>query len=391
MEPFPLSYPFNESPFEKYLPELRNLRGKEFEMYGLLCDKELPIEARTKLASQLGEIQENIRKLISTNQIPPRPYDVYLGEMELALAIFEKEFPKPKKPPACEHKRSEVRLRHHADHTIHVVTQCLVCGRVMAHHKKNEVPNWDILHPFEEGKRRKEEVEYSRWWESKNILLKNVIGEDGKYPEFSYEDFSKDYEIKNPKPISPSDCSHNSTLLTLRRYGTLNTSVVRQCRICGKHVDNIPKASVENLSSLPDFNDTLESETWNKVSNWSSRYSENLTRAKNNFKNELIEKIRSGEISKVDKTTYGTYYESQEWFRTRERILTRDKYECQACSGNAECVHHLAYDRLGKENDLDLISLCNSCHLGVHRFQDEKWPGYRMTPIEIRNHFLAQD
>jgi 5-methylcytosine-specific restriction endonuclease McrA len=362
----------------------------EFELYGFLCDKELPIKARAKLVYQLSKIQECIENLISSNQIPARSFDVYLGEIELALEKFEREFPKPKKPSDCEHPKSEMRLRHHADNTAHVVTQCLACGRVLDNHKKNEVTNWEALHPFEEGKKRKEEIEYSRWWESKNNLLRNVISEDGHYPEFSYEEFSRDYETKNPKPISPSDCPHNSTQLTLRRYSPSNTSIVRQCCVCGKHVDNVPKRSVKNPNSLPDFNCTLENEAWGRVSSWSNKYSEQLEKAKNNFKEELLEKIRSGEVSKIDKTTFGTYYESPEWLRTRERILARDEYECQACGSKVECVHHLTYDRLGKENNLDLMSLCNVCHVEVHLYQDEKWPGFRLTPVEIRNYFLKK-
>jgi hypothetical protein len=309
---------------------------------------------------------------------------VYLGEIEFALEKFEREFPRPEKPSDCLHQKTEVRLRHHADSTFHVVTQCWDCGRVLKNHKQAEVPNWNKLPIFEEGKRRREEIEYSRWWECRNKLMKDVVGNDGKYPEFNYEEFSKGYELRNPKPLSPYECPHSTQQLTIRKYSESNIAVVRQCCVCGKHIDNVPKRNVKNLDLLPAFNCTLEDEAWDKVTDWSQRHWDSIKKARDIFEEELLEKIRQGEVSKIDKTTFGSYYESQEWLRTREQILARDGYECQACGNTAECVHHLTYDRLGKENDLDLMSLCNACHIKIHFYQDEKWFGYRLTPIEIK-------
>ncbi|OMH28137.1 hypothetical protein BGP75_22140 [Motiliproteus sp. MSK22-1] len=93
--------------------------------------------------------------------------------------------------------------------------------------------------------------------------------------------------------------------------------------------------------------------------------------------------MSTGEINRVDKSTFGTYYTSKEWKKTRNRILIRDDMTCQACGNLAETVHHLIYDRIGRENDLDLISLCNHCHAEVHTYQDMNGIGYRLTPKEI--------
>lgn len=383
---FFMAYPFHNSPFEEYFPQLRNLRREELGIYRLLRFKEgLTTEERLEFAHQINKISKDIESLTSANQIPPRTRDVYLGEIEFAIEKFEREFPRPEKPSDCLHPKTEMRRRHHADNTAHVVTQCLECGRVLANHKKAEVPSWTKLPVFEEERARREEIEYSRWWESRNVLIKNVVGVDGKYPEFNYEEFSRDYELRNPKPLSPYECPHSLPKLTIRRYSESNVSVVLQCGVCGKHIDNVPKRNVKNLDLLPAFNCTLEEDAWGKVTDWSQRRWDSLKKAKELFEEELLKKIHLGKIAKVDKTTFGSYYESQEWLRTREHILARDGYECQACGKTAECVHHLTYDRLGKENDLDLVSLCNTCHNEVHRYQDGKWFGYRLTPIEIRD------
>ena len=381
-----LLYPFHKSPFEYYLPALRKLRREELIAYKFLDSDDLPNEARTEWAKKYNALREEIKELIAQNQIEARETNVYLGEIELALEKLNQEFPKPEKPGDCPHEEQEIRLRRHANNSTHVVSQCLICGRAVKDHKKTETPDWDSLPSYEEGKRRKEEVLYNRWWELRNELVKKVIGEDGRLPEFDYIEFQKTYELDHPRPLSPSECNHSSTRITLRKYSETNIAVVLQCCACGKHVKNIPKKEVDGVGDLPEFDPDLEEEAWNKGSVWFKEFYSKYKQAKRKFEKELIEKIRSGEISRINKTTFGSYYESKEWEITRSQIFSRDEYKCQCCGVEAECVHHVLYDRLGRENDLDLISLCNECHCDVHAFQDGKWYGYRLTPVEIRDY-----
>lgn len=64
---------------------------------------------------------------------------------------------------------------------------------------------------------------------------------------------------------------------------------------------------------------------------------------------------------------YDKYIQSPEWKRRRVDILRRDKYRCRVCrEGDRLDVHHLNYDRLGKERNSDLASLCRQCHDAVH-------------------------
>lgn len=102
------------------------------------------------------------------------------------------------------------------------------------------------------------------------------------------------------------------------------------------------------------------------------------------FYSEIAARIASGELTVIDNSKFGTYYESEEWSNTRLRILKRDDHECQSCGATAECVHHITYERLGQENDLDLISLCNECHEIIHCIQDDFQFSYRIVPDEIR-------
>ena len=48
----------------------------------------------------------------------------------------------------------------------------------------------------------------------------------------------------------------------------------------------------------------------------------------------------------------------------RPRILKRAGGCCEACGGKTRCleVHHLTYERLGRERDEDLQAVCRPCH-----------------------------
>lgn len=69
--------------------------------------------------------------------------------------------------------------------------------------------------------------------------------------------------------------------------------------------------------------------------------------------------------------TYNDYIKSKEWLIKRTEVMANPYYgrpkECFVCSGNEQLVvHQLTYDRIGNENDDDLMILCNKCHNFVH-------------------------
>lgn len=64
---------------------------------------------------------------------------------------------------------------------------------------------------------------------------------------------------------------------------------------------------------------------------------------------------------------YLTYLNSPSWRATRNRALRLANYRCQKCGGKRELqVHHLSYERLGREWDQDLEVLCDDCHREHH-------------------------
>ena len=66
--------------------------------------------------------------------------------------------------------------------------------------------------------------------------------------------------------------------------------------------------------------------------------------------------------------TYEEYLQTAQWWRTRERIVSRAGGVCEHCLANPSSqVHHKTYDRLGHEDMADLVALCDPCHLKVHK------------------------
>jgi 5-methylcytosine-specific restriction endonuclease McrA len=55
--------------------------------------------------------------------------------------------------------------------------------------------------------------------------------------------------------------------------------------------------------------------------------------------------------------------------RLRAKVLRRDGWRCQFCGAmsNLEAHHQQFRSRSGSDSDRNLITLCASCHSGVHR------------------------
>ena len=65
--------------------------------------------------------------------------------------------------------------------------------------------------------------------------------------------------------------------------------------------------------------------------------------------------------------SYATYLESSHWRKIREEVLIRDCGRCRVCNVNrASQVHHLTYERIGRELTVDLIAICAGCHEKHH-------------------------
>jgi len=75
---------------------------------------------------------------------------------------------------------------------------------------------------------------------------------------------------------------------------------------------------------------------------------------------------RNGETA----DTYQDYLRTTHWSVMRKKIKAKYKGKCACCGFTAKDeimhVHHLTYERVGKERLTDLVLLCESCHKHVH-------------------------
>lgn len=67
---------------------------------------------------------------------------------------------------------------------------------------------------------------------------------------------------------------------------------------------------------------------------------------------------------------YKDYLRSNTWLQIRLDILKIKGFKCERCdkkySTKSLQVHHLSYERLGKEEPEDLEVLCKGCHATEH-------------------------
>jgi 5-methylcytosine-specific restriction endonuclease McrA len=79
--------------------------------------------------------------------------------------------------------------------------------------------------------------------------------------------------------------------------------------------------------------------------------------------------MRGGsERGQLARLPYQQYLRTPHWQAMRKRALLRAGFQCKRCEvrGQRLDVHHLSYDRLGRELESDLTVLCELCHAGEH-------------------------
>ena len=69
----------------------------------------------------------------------------------------------------------------------------------------------------------------------------------------------------------------------------------------------------------------------------------------------------------MTRNEYQAYLRSDEWKRLRTRVRRRARGRCERCHVNQRTdVHHLTYERVGREELSDLIGVCGDCHNALH-------------------------
>lgn len=376
-----MPYPFANNPVERFMLEMRALKQHQKDhqtAFDTLPKDGGPEVVAAKTA--LLDIRDRINALYET-QPAPRDYDVYITPLEERLFEFERTNPRPVRASVtCAHANHEKRLRTARGGATNLWLQCVDCGALLSSLAKSDYP-CQSFPAFDEELLQAEGKREADWQARRQALLASERGEAARTLDTAA--FDAAYEVAHPRPFDPYECSHQKSTRTRKRSATSDT-VVLQCDRCGKHVCNISKKGIPCLDALPPF----DPDKWNAVANAADTWSVAKYKARHLAEREFHElrrqRIASGEFSEVDTSRFGTYYTTPEWQRARSRVFDRDDHTCQRCTRPATDAHHVTYDRLGCENDLDLISLCAACHVLVHEHQDHAGPGFRLTPNEIR-------
>jgi 5-methylcytosine-specific restriction endonuclease McrA len=153
-------------------------------------------------------------------------------------------------------------------------------------------------------------------------------------------------------------CEHPNTRLVRRVLANGVLIVIRQCARCGSNRGAVKKAEVPDLNALPPWNEALR-DRWHQLC--TARAQRRIEERERAFREKRTEWwIR-----------YNEYLETPEWAARRDAVLRRDNYLCRGCRINrAVQVHHLTYDRVGREPLFDLVSVCLACHESIHARED---------------------
>ncbi len=92
------------------------------------------------------------------------------------------------------------------------------------------------------------------------------------------------------------------------------------------------------------------------------------------------------EMVEVTDAMQSRYYETEHWKRTRRSRLDFDACACRLCGSAHELqVHHWRYD-LFAEQLCDLLTVCRTCHLQLHSYENVHchFPRYVLPEIAER-------
>lgn len=145
-----------------------------------------------------------------------------------------------------------------------------------------------------------------------------------------------------------------------------------QCNTCGKVSGNPVSKYNRNLSVIPAVDEV-------KLKEYDERIAYKLNSAVEHHKIaiqfhkehkanrvKLFEEIFNVKYENFEQA-YNIYLKSDQWKIKRKKILKRDNYVCRICkTNNAEEVHHLNYQNLCDESELELLSVCSIYHKLVH-------------------------
>lgn len=151
------------------------------------------------------------------------------------------------------------------------------------------------------------------------------------------------------------ECAHDKQF-TGKTVNSIGGVVYRRyCKTCGRGTTSaLPHRTVEGLAIT-----VIDEAKRERVEEeYRDRRSEGLRTIAN----------RAAARQQVDRRSeYADYLDSSEWRARRRLVLERCDGICEGCrTAQADEVHHLTYQHVGREFLFELVGLCSDCHSRWH-------------------------
>lgn len=160
-------------------------------------------------------------------------------------------------------------------------------------------------------------------------------------------------------------------------YVTPKTNAVIPCMLCKEPITFEAKTRNEYSKIKKQHRDSLgKLKYWKKLDNnficptcqRAKKKQEQERKIKNNISAAKSRVTRDGKGLDLEKMPYQEYLQTTYWKKFAHKARKKADYCCQKCGrGNTLLdVHHLTYERRGKEWYSDVLVLCRQCHNAIH-------------------------
>ena len=93
------------------------------------------------------------------------------------------------------------------------------------------------------------------------------------------------------------------------------------------------------------------------------------------------------DIFKEQYPTYAQYLKSAHWKNTKRKYRkSKAPQYCLICGDKKYQLHHLTYERIGREHLGDFVPLCATCHGWLHKKKKTKDSLWKHTKKFIKHH-----
>lgn len=166
--------------------------------------------------------------------------------------------------------------------------------------------------------------------------------------------------VREQSPVG-DECGHPEKAMRFKVDALGRRFYLLQCLVCGEPASSALKKP-EDATAIQPWDAALQDRCRaTRDAGYDARHAERESRL-----------IRLSEDRAARKAAYEAHLQSETWRQMRQLVIQRDGGLCQGClQAPGQHVHHLTYDRVGRELAFDLILLCEACHERAHPWKEK--------------------